>query len=567
MRLSALFVRTQRETPAEAEVRSHELLLRAGHIRRVTSGVYAFLPLGLRVLRRVEEIVRSEMDAAGAQEVLLPVLMPRELWERTGRWEAYGPNLFRLADRKGAEYCLGPTHEELITTVVRNEYGSYRDLPVNLYQIQTKFRDELRPRSGLIRAREFLMKDAYSFDVDRAGMRVSYAAMVKAYRAIFDRCGLDYRVVEAQAGEIGGDVNHEFMALSAIGEDLFVSCDTCEYAANVEAAEARAAEVVELADSEVEPLEEVHTPGVPGIDEVAAFLGRDAGELLKCLFYMAGDTPIAVLVPGDREVNEFKLSRTIGEQALRMFGPEDFEARPNFVLGYAGPQGMRAAGVRVLADSRVRARANWVTGANRADHHATGVRIGRDFEIDDWADLANVHDGDRCPRCEGGRLVVGRSIEVGHTFQLGTRYSVPLGANFVDADGAQRPMLMGCYGIGVSRIMAAVAEQHNDEAGLCWPGSVAPAGVHLVPLGKDALVEAESVYSRLADEGIVALVDDREASAGVKFADADLMGCPIQVILGKKLREGLVEIKDRATGERTDVGVGDLSRFLRERLG
>lgn len=567
MRMSDLFARTLREEPAEAEAPSHKLLLRAAFMRQLMSGVYTFLPLGLRTLRKVERIVREEMDRSGAQEILMPAILPAEPWKVTGRWEAYGDDMFRLTDRSGRELGLGPTHEEVVAPLVDGEYGSYRDLPVNLYQIQWKYRDEPRPRSGLIRSREFLMKDAYTFDRDVEGLRVSYGTMVAAYRRIFDRCGLSYRIVEADPGLIGGDVNQEFMAPADVGEDLFVSCTACDYAANVEAA-ACAPATAEPGD--LEPLTEVHTPDAPGIQEVAALLGRPASRLLKSLLYDAGGQAVAVLVPGDREVNEGKLARALAPLApagVRMFTDADFD-RLELPKGYVGPAGLPRT-VTVMADHSVRAGGNWVTGANRVDHHVTGANLGRDFRVDRWEDLSRVREGDPCPRC-GGTLRVGRSIEVGHCFQLGTRYSVPLGATFVDEDGSPRPFVMGCYGIGVSRIVAAVVEQHHDDAGIAWPKALAPYHVVVVPINMDrpdVVEEAERIYGRLAELRVEVVIDDRDASAGVKFADADLMGFPVQVVVGQRgIAGGVADVKLRATGERSPAPLADAARAATDLL-
>jgi prolyl-tRNA synthetase len=552
MRMSNLFARTLREAPAEAEAPSHRLLVRGAYIRKLMSGVYTMLPLGLRTLRKIEQIVREEMDAAGAQEVRMPAVVPSDPWKLTGRWEAYGDEMFRLKDRGGREMGLGPTHEEVVTPLVAGEFGSYRDLPVNLYQIQWKYRDELRPRSGLIRAREFLMKDAYSFDRDAASMGASYEVMVEAYKKVFDRCALTYRIVEADPGLIGGDVNHEFMAPADIGEDLFTYCTNCDYAANVEAASYWPPSPAP--DTHLEPLTEVHTPGRPGIQDVADFLSRPASEMLKCLLYDAGGQTVAVLISGDREINEGKLARALAPATVRMFTDEDFAAH-GFVKGYVGPQGL-PGDVSIVADLSVQAGKNWVTGANKPDHHVTGANVDRDFQVDRWEDLARIKEGDPCPRCRGP-LRIGRAIEVGHCFQLGTRYSVPLKATFVDEDGTEQPYLMGCYGIGVSRIIAAVAEQFNDEAGLRWPKAVAPYHAVVIPtnMDQDEVIEAaERLYAELGERGLEVVIDDRDATAGVKFADADLIGYPLQVVIGKRgIEAGTVDLKVRSTGQRSQA--------------
>jgi prolyl-tRNA synthetase len=552
MRASHLFARTLREAPAEAEVASHRLLLRAAFIRKLMAGVYTWLPLGVRTMRKIEAIVREEMDASGAQEIRMPIVLPAEPWKATGRWQAYGDEMFKLKDRGGRDLGLGPTHEEVVTPLVAAEFKSYRDLPVNLYQIGWKYRDELRPRFGLLRAREFLMKDAYSFDRDAEGLRASYDVMVEAYKRVFDRCGLTYRIVEADPGLIGGDVNHEFMASADVGEDLFTYCTNCDYSADLEASSARPPDPA--ADVPLEPLTEIATPGRPGIQDVVDLLGRPAGQMLKCMLYDAGGSPVAVLVPGDREVNEKKLARALAPAPVRLFTDEDFAAR-GFVKGYVGPQGL-PDGVTILADLSVRGRANWVTGANRVDHHVTGANVDRDFRVDRWEDLTRVREGDPCPRC-GSPLQIGRSIVVGHTYQLGTRYSTSLKAMFVDEDGTEQPYVMGCYGIGISRVMAAAAEQFNDESGLKWPRALAPFDAVVIPTNMDqpVVVEtAEQLYAELRANGLEVLLDDRDATAGVKFADADLIGFPLQVVVGKRgLQTGVADLKIRATGERSQA--------------
>jgi len=560
MRMSQLFLRTLRDDPSDAEVDSHRLLVRAGFIRKVAAGVYSWLPLGYRVLRKVEQIVREEMDEAGAQELLLPIIQPLELWQRTGRDKAYGPLMFKLNDRKESGFALAPTAEEVITVTASNEYGSYRDLPVNLYQINWKYRDELRPRFGLLRSREFLMKDAYSFDADIEGLKASYKLMYDAYHRVFERCGLSFRPVEAQAGEIGGDVNHEFMAVAAVGEDDFVWCRNCDYAANVEAA-VRGASANSDAAADVEPMTAVHTPDLPGIKGVAEFLGVRANEMLKCIaFDVDGEMGLAI-VPGDREVNTFALNRALAGRKVRLWEDADFDARPDVPKGYIGPH-FSGATLRV-ADPAVQAGppGGWVTGANQVDHHVRHALLGRDFDIDTFADLVIVVTGDVCPRC-GSPLSVDRGIEVGHTFQLGTKYSVALGADYTDETGQQHPMVMGCYGIGVSRVVAAVVEEHHDANGLMWPAALAPYQVHLVSLpGKgEAAPEVRAAADRLYDElrgrGVDVLYDDRDQSPGVKFADADLLGVPTQLILGGKgLARGVVERKDRGSGERDEVAL------------
>ena len=554
--MSTLFLRTLREDPADAEVPSHRLLVRAGYIRRTAAGVYSWLPLGKRVLDNVARIVRAEMDAIGAQEVLLPALLPAEPWQRTGRWEAYGSELFRLKDRRDGDFLLGPTHEEVITLLVKGEYSSYRDLPVALYQIQNKYRDEPRPRSGVIRAREFLMKDAYSFHTDSDSLKTTYEEFRRAYERIFTRVGLDYRIVEAQAGTIGGDVNNEFLAPAEVGEDLFVSCTACDYAANVEAAHVGRGEV-NVPDEGHPPMTEVHTPGAPGIDDVVALLGDvEADQMLKTIIYKVGGEYTAVLLPGDRVVDETRLAAAVAPREVELIGEEDFAARPDLVRGYAGPQGMQERGVRVLADVRVLPHSTWVTGANRPDHHVLDAVNGRDFTVDGYVHVATLAAGDPCPRCSCP-LHIGRGIEVGHIFQLGRRYTDALELDVTGPDGAPVRVTMGCYGIGVSRIVASVVEQNADAAGIRWPAEMAPADVHIVAVGKgtEQRDAAESLARELDEAGRRVLLDDRAVAAGVAFADADLLGVPTIVVVGKALAEGAVEVKDRRSGERRRVGL------------
>jgi prolyl-tRNA synthetase len=558
--MSRLLLRTLRDAPADAEVASHQLLVRAGYIRRVSSGVYSFLPLGLRVLTRIGAIVRQEMDATGAQEVLLPALQPIELWEQTGRVKLYEDILF-IVEGRGGRMVLGPTHEEVVTTTVAPDIESWRDLPVTVYQVQTKFRDEARPRFGLLRTREFIMKDAYSFDPSKDSMMVSYRAMYDAYCRIFDRCGLPYRPVEADSGAIGGDVNHEFMVPSPIGEDYFASCPSCGWAANIEAAGSGPAGQEPTAGPEaegsLEPLVEHHTPDRPGIDLVVAHFadrGVTAAGMLKAMALVDRDgRPVLALVPGDREV---VVSRAV--PGGRIFDDEDFARHPELVKGYIGPMGMQARGVRVVADHLVAGRRPWVTGANRADHHVTGAVPGRDFEVDEWGSFATVASGDPCPRCSQP-LELLRGVEAGHTFQLGLTYSNKLdGATFVDESGSEAPFWMGCYGIGVSRLPAVIAEASHDDSGLVWPAEVAPYDLHLISLGAsrdpDVAAAADALYEELTAAGAAVLYDDRDASAGVKFADADLIGVPVQLIVGAKgLARAVVERKNRASGARDEL--------------
>jgi prolyl-tRNA synthetase len=561
MRMSRLFLRTLRDDPADAEVESHRLLVRAGYIRRVSAGIYGWLPLGYRVLRKVEQIVREEMDDAGAQEILLPIAQPLELWERSGRDTAYGPLMFKLFDRKDTGYCLSPTAEEVVTSIVAQEYGSYRDLPLNLYQINWKYRDELRPRFGLLRGREFLMKDAYSFDLDLDGLRASYQLMYDAYQRVFTRCGLTFRAVEAESGEMGGSESREFMAVAAVGEDDFVWCPSCEYAANVEAAR-RAAPAVATPNPDEPEMRELHTPGVPGIAGVAALLHVEPSALLKSIaFDVDGKLGLAI-VPGDRDINEYALSAALRPKKVRLYDDDDFATHPELPKGYIGPN-FAGADV-VVADPSVQAGTAWVTGANKPDHHVEHAVPGRDFDVDVWADIVTVAPGDPCPRC-GNSLSIDRGIEVGHVFQLGTKYTEVFDARYTDENGDQHPMLMGCYGIGVSRVLAAVAEEYHDDHGLAWPEALAPYDVHLVVVpgrGEQATAvtaEADRVYDELRAQGIEVLYDDRDVSPGVKFADADLVGMPVQLVVGAKgVARGVVERKRRASGDRDELPLAEV---------
>lgn len=549
MRLSRLFARTLREDPAEAEVPSHRLLLRAAFIRKVAAGIYTTMPLGLRTMNRIERVVREEMDASGAQELRMPIVLPAEPWKQTGRWQAYGDEIFRPQDRHGRQFLLGPTQEEVVTPLVQQEFPSYRDLPVNVYQVEWKYRDERRPRYGLLRGREFLMKDAYTFDRDEDGMRESYRIMYEAYERVFDRLGLEYVIVEADPGTIGGGVNHEFMALADVGEDLFVRCVNGDYLADTEAATPGASEP---ADGEAASLVEVETPGAVTIDLMVEQMGIPAEATMKCIMFDVEGRTVAVLLPGDREVGEKKLARLHFPERVRRFEDEDF-ARLGYAKGFVGPQGLGPE-VTIFADPSIRGRAHWATGANRPDVHVTGATLDRDFRVDRWEDLVQIREGDPCPM-DGGRLEIGRSIVVGHIYQLGTRYSAPLEATYQDEDGSQRLYLMGSYGIGITRIMAAVVEQHHDDAGIVWPRSLAPYEVAVIMANADdagVASEAERIHRELASRGIEAVLDDRQERAGVKFADSDLVGYPLQVVVGARgLKEGTADLKVRSTGERS----------------
>ena len=573
LRLSSLFVRTLREDPADAEVPSHRLLVRAGYIRRAAPGIYTWLPLGLRVLRKIEQIIRDEMDAIGAQELLFPALLPREPYEASGRWTEYGDGIFRLQDRKGNDYLLGPTHEEMFTLVVKDLYSSYKDLPLSIYQIQTKYRDEARPRAGVLRGREFTMKDSYSFDVDDAGLDASYQKHRDAYIRIFDRLGFDYVIVKAEAGAMGGSKSEEFLAKAAVGEDTYVRCTRCDYAANVEAVDTLAPSPVSYDDAPAAHAEQ--TPGTPTIETLVDHLNekypRDdrpwtAGDTLKNIVfsvrYPDGTTEaLAIGLPGDREVDTKRLESKLGEGVVfEPFGEADFAARPSLAKGYIGPGSLgekKPAGVRFLLDPRIVEGTRWVTGADVDGSHVLDLVAGRDFSGDGLIDVAEVRDGDPCPNGDGGTLESARGIEMGHIFQLGRKYADALGLQVLDENGKLVTVTMGSYGIGPSRGVAAIAENTLDELGLCWPRAVAPADVHIVAAGKDDAVFAAA--AQLADDlsarGLTVMYDDRKASPGVKFKDAEMIGVPTIVTVGRGLADGVFEVKDRASGERTDVAV------------
>ncbi|HEU5359756.1 MAG TPA: proline--tRNA ligase [Candidatus Deferrimicrobiaceae bacterium] len=548
IRYSRYLMPTTKETPSDAEVASHRLMLRAGLIRKVASGIYNYLPAGLRVLRKVEQIIREEMDRAGAQEVLMPAVIPAELWKESGRWDAYGKELLRFRDRADREFCLGPTHEEVITDLVRREVRSYRQLPLNLYQIQDKFRDEIRPRFGLMRGREFFMKDAYSFDADEEGAAETYRKMYDAYCRIFRRMGLSFRAVEADTGPIGGSSSHEFMVIAESGEDAIVSCADCSYAANVEKAECPAEGGDEPAAGVPGSPRKVPTPGKRTIEEVSAFLGIDPGMLIKTLLFESDQGDVAVVLSGRYEVNEVKVKNRIGAEWVKLAGEDRVRKITGAPSGYAGPVGLA---VRVLADHSVRRIASGATGANEKDAHLVDVVPGRDFRPESYADLRLVEEGDRCPRCSGP-LRFSRGIEVGHVFRLGTKYSEALSAKYLDAGGKDRTIVMGCYGIGVGRTAAAAIEQHHDEDGIRWPVSIAPFEVCVLPVNmKHASLAkaAERVAQELFEKGIDVLYDDRDERPGIKFKDADLVGIPLRVTFGEKNFEaGFGEIRDRGTG-------------------
>lgn len=565
MRYSELFLPTLKDVPAEAEVISHQYMLRAGMIRKLASGIYSFLPLGLRAFRKVERAIREEMDRAGAQEVFLPSVQPAELWEETGRWSLMGEELLRFKDRHQRDFCYGPTHEEVITDLVRREVRSYRDLPFNLYQIQTKFRDEIRPRFGLMRGREFCMKDAYSFDRDEEGAEKSYWIMFEAYKRIFTRMGLDFRPVEAETGNIGGAFSHEFMVLADSGEDSIVFCSSCEYAANVEKAE------IEAPKGPFEPLREeernerklVETRGKKTVEDVTGFLGVEASRLIKTLIYRTNRGDYAVLVRGDREANEHKIQKVLDVDAVALAGPEEVKGILGVPAGYVGPAGMS---LPIVADEEIRVMGDAVVGANREDYHYLHFLPDRDLKNARFADLRVAAAGDPCPRC-GKRMEERRGIEVGHVFMLGTKYSEALRATYLDPEGRERPIWMGCYGIGVGRTLAAAIEQNHDRDGICFPLPIAPFSVILTALNpKDARIQtiAEGLYTALRQKGVDVLFDDREERPGKKFKDADLIGIPLRVTIGpRQLQEGRIEVKLRRDPQAATVLVeGAVERIL-----
>ena len=553
MRYSQLFLPTLKESPAEAEVVSHQLMIRAGMIRKVASGLYTYLPLGLRAIRRVERIIREEMDRAGAQELLMPMVQPAELWQESGRWELYGPELLRLKDRHQRDFCLGPTHEEVICSVVRREVRSYRDLPLNLYQIHTKFRDEIRPRFGLMRGREFIMKDAYSFDVDEEGLERTYQAMYEAYSRIFQRCGLEFRAVEADTGSIGGHASHEFMVMADTGEDSIACCRSCSYAANVELAPVTT-EYPPDQEAE-ESLREVATPGKRSVEEVTGFLGIGPERLVKTLILEADGRPVAALVRGDHELNQVKLKNLLGAQELSMADEEVVRRLTGAPVGFAGPVGLSGE-VTVVADRALQGRRNLVCGANRADTHLTGLNLGRDCPLPRFADIRIITEQDPCPRCSGP-IEIRRGIEVGHIFKLGTKYSEPLRVTFLDEKGRERPAVMGCYGIGVGRTVAAAIEQNHDERGISFPPPIAPFDCIITVVNakdRELMEAAEALEERLSQAGLEVLLDDRDERAGVKFKDAELIGIPVRVTVGRKLKEvGKVEVVRRRDGRVAEV--------------
>jgi prolyl-tRNA synthetase len=562
MRYSEMFLPTVREIPADAETASHQLMIRAGMIRKLTSGIYSYLPLGYRVIRKVERIVREEMNRAGAQEVLMPVVQPAELWQESGRWEFYGKELLRFKDRHERDYCLGPTHEEVITDLVRHEIKTYRQLPRNLYQIQTKFRDEIRPRFGVMRSREFTMKDGYSFDADEEGAEISYQKMYDAYQRIFQRCGLRFRAVEADSGNIGGSFSHEFMVIAASGEDALVFCSSCHYAANLEKAESARPERQEMERGTLLPLEEVYTPQVKTIEEVSSFLKVAPDKLVKTMIYSADGVPAVVLVRGDEDVNDIKVRNYLGCNTLELADDAMILDVTKAPRGFAGAVGLK---MKIFADYSVMNMTDFVMGANREDYHLMNVNQGRDFAIQSFADLRLVREADQCPRCYKP-LQLARGIEVGHVFKLGVKYSKAMKAVFLDKNGKEQTMVMGCYGIGIGRTAAAGIEQNHDEHGIIWPMPIAPFEVIILPINtKDERLAAaaEGLYQSLSERGLEVIIDDRDERAGVKFADADLIGVPLRITIGpKRLAEGNVEIRERKSGKESVVPLTEAPDFV-----
>jgi len=559
-----MFLPTGREIPSDAEVVSHQLMIRAGMIRKLASGIYSYLPTGYRVIRKVEQIVREEMNRAGAEEVLLPLVQPAELWQESGRWVHYGKELLRFRDRHDREYCLGPTHEEVITDLVRHEIKTYRQLPKNLYQIQTKFRDEIRPRFGVMRCREFGMKDAYSFDTDEEGAGITYGKMFNAYNRIFRRCGLRFSVVEADTGNIGGSFSHEFMVIAASGEDSLVFCNVCDYAANIERAEIARPLQEKIDEKNLLPLEEVYTPGVRTIEDVSSFLQVNPQDVVKTLVFNADGQPITVLVRGNGDINPIKLKNYLGCDLLELATDEMIYQATGSTRGFAGAVGIKT---EIIADYSLLelAMGNFVMGANREDYHIKNVNMGRDFEVKAFADLRLVKETDHCPRCES-TLKFARGIEVGHIFKLGAKYSKAMRATYLDKHGQEQYMVMGCYGIGIGRTVAACIEQNYDEDGMIWPMPLAPHHVIITPVNindKSQLIAAEDLYQSLRGKGVEVILDDRDGRAGIKFKDADLIGIPLRVTIGpKRLAEGKVEIRTRKSGDVETLPLKEATDFI-----
>ena len=568
MRQSQLFAPTLKEEPTEAEIISHKLMLRAGMLRKIAGGIYTFLPLGFRVLKKVENIVRQEMNAVGAQELLMPVLQPSELWQKSGRWYAYGQEMMRMKDRHQRDFALGPTHEELITHLA-SEIRSYKELPKILYQIQVKFRDEVRPRFGVMRSREFIMKDAYSFHADQNSLDETYQKMHKAYSRIVERCGLSYRAVKAATGLIGGAVSEEFQVLAETGEDTIIYCPKCSYAANIEMASSRWWHLLEP-DETLAAREKIHTPGKSSVEDVAKLLGVPKSKLVKTLIYQVDDNRlVAVLIPGHKNLNPTKLARIL-ETEFEMLEEEEFSKR-GLAFGFVGPIDLSndLSNIEIIADHSLKKMRNFVTGANQKDYHWINSNVERDFLIDKWADLVFAEENEPCSECGKGQLKVMQGIEVGQIFQLGTKYSEKMGGTFIDQNGKTKPFVMGCYGIGVSRLVAAAIEQLSDEYGIIWPMSIAPYQVHLLLVGKEDKLKqnAEEIYESLLEAKVEALYDDRQISPGIKFSEADLIGIPLQVIIGKKfLNESKLEVKERRTNKRVTIEPDKLIKWIKNKI-
>lgn len=563
MKMSNMLMLTLRETPAEAEIESHKLMLRSGMIRKMASGVYNYMPLGLKVLKNIENIVREEMNNAGAQEFLASALLPSELWKESGRWEVFGPEMFKLNDRNEREFCLGPTHEEVFTDLARNEIKSYKQLPVNLYQIQTKYRDERRPRFGMIRSREFVMKDAYSFDKDYEGLDVSYDKMYEAYTKIFKRCNVECKAVAADSGAMGGSGSAEFMVKSEIGEDEVAFCKECDYAANIEKAPCTPEKEQE---EELKDLSKVETPHAKTIDDLVKFFNTDSKGFVKTIIYKADDKVVAVMVRGDREVNETKVKNAVGAPVeFELADEKTVKTVTGAAVGFAGPIGIKVD--YLFVDNEVTFMYNFIVGANETGYHFSNVNYGRDFE-GTVGDFRNAVEGEKCPKC-GKELTIARGIEVGHIFKLGTKYSESMGAYFVDENGENKPLIMGCYGIGINRTMAAVIEQHHDENGIVWPMSVAPYKVIVIPAvfkNEEQMKTAEKIYNEIRALGIEVLLDDRNERAGVKFKDADLIGIPVRITVGKKIGDGIVEFKLRKNDNVEEVALDSLIEKVKQEL-
>jgi prolyl-tRNA synthetase len=560
--MSKLYLPTLKEDPAEAEVTSHKLMLRAGLMRKHSSGIYSYLPLGYRIIKKIEKITRKHMDNSGAQEVLLPVMQTSEIWKDSKRWDKFGPLMIKFLDRKNREYCLGPTHEEVVTDLVRDEVRSYKDLPLNLYQIQTKVRDEIRPRFGVMRGREFIMKDAYSLDVDYQGLDKSYQAMYDAYERIFAECGLEAVAVEADTGAMGGKDSHEFMVLADSGEDEIAFCSHCDYAANVERATSDKVEIDFEVDSN---FEKIHTPEIKTIDQLVEYLEVPAAKMIKAVALVADGEAVLALVSGEDELNEIKLINYLQANELRAAEEEEFEELFNSVPGFIGPVNLDE--VRVVADKRLQNMSGAVVGANEIDYHFKDVKAGRDFEVEAFTDLRSVKEGENCSKCESGKLNIKDGIEVGHIFKLGTKYSENMGANYLDENGKAQPIVMGSYGIGITRLVAAAIEQNNDQYGIKWPKAIAPYQVIILSLGNDRLVQekSEEIYQSLKDQGWEVLIDDRQERAGVKFNDSELIGIPLRLTIGSRsLENGVVEAMIRSTNEKLEIKLDNLEAKVKE---